>query len=109
VGSEDITPTLFTSALDGYEWSASSPDCFIPGEISPCIQWMGDWVGPRAGLDPMVKRKILYLSGTEPWTSNEYSTVILTGLSLLKQLNMPLAKYPTLIWYIGAFHRKQQL
>jgi hypothetical protein len=33
------------------EWSASRPCRFTPGERAPGTHWIGDWVGPRAGLD----------------------------------------------------------
>jgi hypothetical protein len=46
-----------TSALDGGEWSASSPGCFTPRETAPGTHWIGGWVGTRAGLGA-VKRKI---------------------------------------------------
>jgi hypothetical protein len=29
-----------------------------PREIAPGTHWIGGWVGPRAGLDAVVKRKI---------------------------------------------------
>jgi hypothetical protein len=45
-------------ALDGGEWSASCPGCFTPRERAPGTHWIGDWVGPRAILDTVVKRKI---------------------------------------------------
>jgi len=45
-------------ALDGGEWSASCPGRFTPTERASCTHWIGDWVGPRAGLDAVVKRKI---------------------------------------------------
>jgi hypothetical protein len=48
----------FTSALDGGEWSASHRDRFTPTERAPDIHWIWGWVGPRAGLDAVVKRKI---------------------------------------------------
>jgi hypothetical protein len=32
------------------------------GERAPGIPWVGGWVGPRAGLDMVVKRKIPNLS-----------------------------------------------
>jgi len=41
------------------EWSASRPDSFTPGDRTPDTNWTGNWVGPRAGPDAMVKRKIL--------------------------------------------------
>jgi hypothetical protein len=47
-----------TSALDGGEWSASRPGRFTPRERAPGTHWIGDWVGPRASLDALVKRKI---------------------------------------------------
>jgi hypothetical protein len=47
-----------TSALDRGEWSASCPDCFTPRERAPGTHWIGGWVGPRAVLDTVVKRKI---------------------------------------------------
>jgi hypothetical protein len=43
---------------DGSEWSASRPGCITPREIAPRTHWLGDWVGPRAVLDSVVKRKI---------------------------------------------------
>jgi hypothetical protein len=42
------------SALDGGEWSASCPDRFTPRERAHSAHWIGDWVGPRAGLDPVM-------------------------------------------------------
>jgi hypothetical protein len=53
-----ISTNYFTSALDGGEWSASLPGRFTPKEISPGTHWTGGWVGPRAVLDAVVKRKI---------------------------------------------------
>jgi hypothetical protein len=47
-----------TSALDGGEWSASRPGRFTPRQRDPGTHWMGEWVGPRAVLDAMVKKKI---------------------------------------------------
>jgi hypothetical protein len=47
-----------TSALDRGEWSASRPGRFTPRESAPGAHWIGGWVGPRAVLDAVVKRKI---------------------------------------------------
>jgi hypothetical protein len=52
-------------ALVGGEWSASRPCRFIPGETAPGTHWIGGWVGPRAGLDYVEKRKFLTLLGLE--------------------------------------------
>jgi hypothetical protein len=46
-----------TSALDD-EWSASWPGRFTPRERAPATHWLGGWVGPRAGLNTVVRRKI---------------------------------------------------
>jgi hypothetical protein len=47
-----------TSALDGGEWSASRPSRFTSRERAPGTHWIGGWVGTRAVLDPVMKRKI---------------------------------------------------
>jgi hypothetical protein len=47
-----------TSALDGGEWSASRPGHFIPMESATRTHLIGGWVGPRAVLDTVMKRKI---------------------------------------------------
>jgi hypothetical protein len=50
--------TFLTLALDGGECSASHPGRFTPTERSPGTHRKGGWVGPRAVLDAVVKRKI---------------------------------------------------
>jgi hypothetical protein len=35
-----------------------TPAALLPGKEPPGTHWIGGWVGPRAGLDAMVKRKI---------------------------------------------------
>jgi hypothetical protein len=51
---------LLTWALVGDEWSASLPGCLNPGTHS-----IGDWAGPRAGLEYVKKRKFSTLPGLE--------------------------------------------
>jgi hypothetical protein len=46
------------SVPDGAEWSASRPGRFTPREREPGTHYIGRWVGPRAVLDAVVKRKI---------------------------------------------------
>jgi hypothetical protein len=66
-GSGIIAPLhSLISALDRSEWSASRLGCFTPRETAPDTHWIGSWVGPRADLDAMVKRKnSLLLQGLE--------------------------------------------
>jgi hypothetical protein len=65
-GGVDIYIHIFlASALVGGEWSASRPGRFTLGEGAPGTHWIGDWVGPRAGLDDVEKRKFLSFPGLE--------------------------------------------
>jgi hypothetical protein len=41
-----------------------------PGEIVPGTHWIGDSIGPKAGLDDVEKRKILLLPGIKPRSSS---------------------------------------
>jgi len=34
------------------------PGRFTPEDMASGTNWIGDWVGPRAGLDAVAKRKI---------------------------------------------------
>jgi hypothetical protein len=47
---------------------ASRPCRFTLGERTPGTQWIGGWVGPRAGMDDVENRKILILTGTRTST-----------------------------------------
>jgi hypothetical protein len=54
-----------TSALVEGEWSTSRPGRFALEEGAPGTLWIGGWVGPRADLDDLEKRKFLTLLGLE--------------------------------------------
>jgi hypothetical protein len=59
LGELKYRPTHYlTSALDRGEWLASRPGRFTPRERDPGTHWIGGWVGLRAVLDAVVKRKI---------------------------------------------------
>jgi hypothetical protein len=65
-GGVDVEIHIFlTSALNGGEWSATSPGRFTPGEIASSTHWIGGWVGPRIDLEDVERRKILPLPGLE--------------------------------------------
>jgi hypothetical protein len=65
-GGVDVYIHIFlTSALVGGKWSASRPGHFIPGERASGTHWIGGWVGPKASLDYVEKRKFLTLPGLE--------------------------------------------
>jgi hypothetical protein len=51
--------TIFTSALDGDERSPWRPWRFTPGETAHGTNWTGGWVGLRAGLNILEKRKFV--------------------------------------------------
>jgi hypothetical protein len=58
-GSGGIDPRILDLGIrDGVEWSASRPGRLIRRERTPDTNWIGGWVGPRAELDALVKRKI---------------------------------------------------
>jgi hypothetical protein len=45
-------------ALDGDVSSVSRPGLYTTGRRAPVIHCVGGWVGPRADLDAVAKRKI---------------------------------------------------
>jgi hypothetical protein len=57
--------TFYTPTLVGGERSTSRPGRFTSVEKAPGTHWIGGWVGPRAGLDDIKKRKLLPLPGLE--------------------------------------------
>jgi hypothetical protein len=66
-----------TSALDGGEWSASRTGRSTPRESAPVTHWIRGWVGPRAVLDAVVKRKIHNsCRDSNPWSSSPWPSAI---------------------------------
>jgi hypothetical protein len=63
-GVEVCLHAFLTPALYGGERSASRPGRLTPTERAPDTHWRGGWVGPRDGLNAVVKRKIPYPAGT---------------------------------------------
>jgi hypothetical protein len=57
-----------TSALDGGEWSVSRPGRFTPREGAPGTHWIGGWVGPKAGLEAVIKRINPIIAPAGNWT-----------------------------------------
>jgi hypothetical protein len=60
-GTEVQINIFLPSALEDVEWSVSRSGSFTPGETDPGAHCIGGWVGPRAALDVVDKRKISYL------------------------------------------------
>jgi hypothetical protein len=46
-----------SSALDAGYWSGSRHRRFILGSRTSVVDWIGGWVGTRAGLDAVTRRK----------------------------------------------------
>jgi hypothetical protein len=56
-GGVKVQLHTLTSAPDGDEWSTSCPSHFNPNETALSTHMIGGWVGPRASVDMVVKRK----------------------------------------------------
>jgi hypothetical protein len=64
-GSWCIDPH-FLDLSTSWRWMVSfTPLPLYPSERAPGTHWIGGWVGPRAGLDYVEKRKFLTLPGLE--------------------------------------------
>jgi hypothetical protein len=55
---EGVVQTLLTLALDGVELLASLLTCFTPKERVLDSHWIEGWMGPRASLNAVTRRKI---------------------------------------------------
>jgi hypothetical protein len=63
---EDVQIHVFlTLALVGGDWSGTRLGRFTLGDRVPGTHWIEGWVGPRASLDDVERRKILPLLGLE--------------------------------------------
>jgi hypothetical protein len=71
---ESRTPPFLTLALDDVSGLLYIPP---PPQGTHC---MGGWVGPKAGLDIVEKRKTLPLPGLKSQLSSQYPNAILTAL-----------------------------
>jgi hypothetical protein len=80
------THTFLTAELDGGELSNSRPGRFTPKERNPGTHWIGSWVGPRAGLDAVAKRKIPFpCRESKPARPVRSVVIILTGMQKKKK------------------------
>jgi hypothetical protein len=73
---------FLTLVLDGGEWSASHPGRFTPRERAPGTHWIGGWVGTRAILDVVVKKKI----PSSHWESNPRTPIVQHTVSKIPAL-----------------------
>jgi hypothetical protein len=53
MGEGDTAPRI----LDGGEWTFPRPGHLKPRETAPGTKWLGGYVGPRAGLHGVVRKK----------------------------------------------------
>jgi hypothetical protein len=71
VGKWRYSSIIFDLGTNEDEWSASRPCRFIPGESASGIYCTGGWVGSRAGMDAIQKKKKIFpLPGIEPRPSS---------------------------------------
>jgi hypothetical protein len=61
---EDVWSSGYTDP-NFLDLGTSGPGRFTPGEKGSGTHWIGGWVGLRAGLDDVEKRKFLTLPGLE--------------------------------------------
>jgi hypothetical protein len=62
-GNGGIAPSFLVSTLAAFEWSASRPCRFNPGERPRSAHWIGGYVDLRAGQDPVEKKKFIAPTG----------------------------------------------
>jgi hypothetical protein len=53
-----------------------TPRPLYPQEKSPDTYWIGGWVGPRAVLDAVVKKKIPIPRDDDEWKSKDKGKVV---------------------------------
>jgi hypothetical protein len=73
MGVKVYLQAFLISELDAGEWLASRLGRFALGKRGPGILYIGDWVGPRASLDIVEKRKITAATRNQtpiPWSSS---------------------------------------
>jgi hypothetical protein len=92
--SGGIDPPLLTSALRRGEWPAWHSIATLPWGKSPGTHWTGGWVGPRASLDAVEKRKISCHARNQIPVIKPVAITILTELSqLTSQLQKTVKSY----------------
>jgi hypothetical protein len=85
LGVEVQLHTFSTSALGGGEWSASCLGSFTPRGRASGTHWIGGRVGPRDGLDAVMKRKIVSPCRDSNHRSLSYDSLIST-LNVLRTI-----------------------
>jgi hypothetical protein len=78
MGEWRYSSTIHDLGTSCTRWPASHPSRCTPWERNFCTDWVGGWLGPRAGLDAVEKRKTSPLSGIEPRSSSLYPVAIPT-------------------------------
>jgi len=69
-----------------------APAALPPGKVPPGTHWIGGWVGPRTGLDMVLKRKVSVTSQMDL----KYETGIYYKL---KTLILKLKSWNLILWY----------
>jgi hypothetical protein len=73
MGSEGRAPLLLSSILHRVSSQLHAAADLSP-RMRPGTAWIGDWMGPRAGLDGVEYRKIFPLPGIKPYSFSPAAT-----------------------------------
>jgi hypothetical protein len=94
-GSGCIAPSILHIGTRWGEWLASRPGRLTPGGRATATRWIGGWMGPRAGLDVVARRKKFhhYLSqelnpGHPAHSLVSSSLILLTSLHRLPRFSV---------------------
>jgi hypothetical protein len=82
--SRGIAPLVLISALVVGEWSASLAGRYTPGEGVSFTNWIGGWVGPRAGLDAVEKIAVVNRTPAVQPVARRYTRLLVSFVLLIK-------------------------
>jgi hypothetical protein len=64
-GGTDVWIHVFLTSAQVGSGQLHAPATLPPGKRASGTHWIGEWIGPRAGLDDVGKKQLLTLPGLE--------------------------------------------